>query len=166
MLPPSPPKLLGEEPPDPLCRYACVQVSWDRRLHLLLFFSSEHTMGTPTLVNFMRAVKSARVGSNKHRAEKQKNSNNNNNSYRIKVQAISKQTNAHKNTQYRTYGPPYSLPRRSCSKLLGERAPSLPAEAPGRARQNGRGRVWGSFQNGVPCPCPFPTIWAPDELLE
>lgn len=63
---PSSPQVPGRQrPPDALRCYACVQVSWDRRLHLLLFFSSEHTMGTPTLVNFMRAVKFARVGSSK-----------------------------------------------------------------------------------------------------
>lgn len=36
------------------------------------------------------------------------------------------------------------------SKLLGESSPSLPAEAPGRARQNGRGQVWGSSQMACP----------------
>lgn len=63
------------EPPDPLLllclRAACRGTAG--YLRLLLFFSSEHhtlrtPWGTPTLVNFVRAVKSARDGSN--RAEK------------------------------------------------------------------------------------------------
>lgn len=42
------------------------------------------------------------------------------------------------------------LSRQKSSKLLGESSPSLPAEAPGRARQNGRGLVWGSSQMACP----------------
>lgn len=153
------------EPPDPLpllcLRAACRGTAGYCYICFFSFRRSTthpaHTMGTPTLVNFMRAVKSARDGVNQSGEIKNRKEKKNIVTRWIKVQSDKQPT-------FNTIVLPLS-----CPKILEAFRRELSFPSGRGARPSSAKWAWagvGFLPNGVPCPCPFPTIWAPDELLE